>query len=134
MTNRSILVCDADESILDLLGDVFTDDGAIVTSAQGGQACLDLLRGGNFELIFQALVMPDVDGWDVLSYLRSRRTDLLRRLVLMTGYTYDTFTIRRLERLGLPALFKPFDLDELKTMAYRTLQAVETSKPRRIAA
>lgn len=133
LEGRSILVSDTDETILDLLTDVFADDGARVTRAAGGQASLDALRTGRFDLILQALVLPDVDGWDVLNFLRSRRPELLDRLVLMTGYTYDPFTVRRLERLGLPALFKPFDLDELRSLAQQTVQAADRKQQRRAA-
>jgi DNA-binding NtrC family response regulator len=133
LENRSVLVCDADESILDLLEDVYADQGAVVTRAQGGQHSLDVLRTGQFDLIIQGLVMPDVDGWDVLSFLRSRRPDLMNRLVLMTGYTYDKFTVRRIERLHLPALYKPFDLDDLYTITQKTLWNAERTQRRTAA-
>jgi two-component system response regulator HydG len=133
LQDRSILVCDVDETILDLLTDVFSDEGASVTQAHGGQNALTLLRNGWFDLIVQALVMPDVDGWDVLGYLRSRRPDLVNRLVLMTGYTYDPFTVHRIERLHLPALYKPFDLDELRGTVHQTLHAAERTQRRTAA-
>lgn len=133
LEGRSILVCDVDETILELLTDVFADEGAVVTRAHGGQKSLDALRGGTFDLIVQALVMPDVDGWDVLGFLRSRRPELVNRLVLMTGYTYDPYTIRRLERLHLPALFKPFDLDELRNVVHSALYNAEVAQRRTAA-
>lgn len=133
LQDRSILVCDADESILDLLEDVFSEDGARVTRAQSGQRALAALRHGRFDLLIQALVLPDVDGWDVLSFLRSRRPDLLHRLVLMTGHTYDPFTVHRLERLGLPALYKPFDLDDLQNITQQALRTAERTRRRTAA-
>ena len=133
LQGRSILVCDVDEMILEMLADVFSEEGAKVMQAHGGQKSLDALRAGRFDLIVQALVLPDVDGWDVLSFLRSRRPELLSRLVLMTGYTYDPYTIRRIERLNLPALYKPFDLDELRNVVHETLYAVERTQRRSAA-
>ena len=133
LQGRSILVCDVDETILEMLTDVFSEEGATVTQAQGGQESLNALRTGRFDLVIQALVLPDVDGWDVLSFLRSRRPELVNRLVLMTGYTYDPYTIRRIERLNLPALYKPFDLDEIRNVAHETLYSAERTQRRTAA-
>ncbi len=133
LQGRTILVSDVDESILALLTDVFRNDGAEVVSALGGQAAINAMLSGRFDLIVQALVLPDVDGWDVLHFARTRRPDLVERMIFMTGCLHDGETAGRLQSLTRPVLFKPFDLDHLRTVARNTLETAET-KPIRTAA
>jgi DNA-binding NtrC family response regulator len=130
---KRILVSDIDDSIVGLLSDVFVEEGATVIEAIGGEASLEAVKTGRFDLIIQALVMPNVDGWDVLSFVRARRPELLGRMILMTGYTYDPYTVRRIHNLQMPALFKPFDLDELRKTAHETLYVAELNSTRSAA-
>ena len=133
LQDQSVLICDQDAAILDLLTDVFEEQGALVTQALSGKTVIDTLRWKSFDLILQALVLPDLNGWDVLRFVRTYRPDLSNRVIMMTGYTYDPETVQRIKRENHPALFKPFDFDQLREIAYTTLRAFEPD-PKRIAA
>ncbi len=76
---QTILVVDDDPVQRRLLETVITRSGMAVITAPGGQPALDLVRGPRGEeisLILLDLVMPDMDGLEVLAKLRPTHPDL----------------------------------------------------------
>ena len=69
--------------------------------------------------------MPEVGGWAVLNYLKSHKSLLLMRTILMVGYPYQAETITKLRSFSIPVIFKPFDLDDLRDVVCDKLYHVE---------
>ena len=68
-----ILIVEDDEVIRDGLRDVLADEGYCVRTAEHGRAALDVLAAGPEPgLILLDLMMPVMDGWQVLAALRQR--------------------------------------------------------------
>ena len=65
-----VMVVDDEPDIVDLL--LLMLDGADydVTTASGGNDCLEKLKHDVPDLILLDLIMPDLDGWDVLNRIR----------------------------------------------------------------
>ncbi|HKD47313.1 MAG TPA: sigma-54 dependent transcriptional regulator [Rhizomicrobium sp.] len=76
---QTILVVDDDPVQRRLLETVISHSGMAVVTAPGGQPALDLVRGprgDEISLILLDLVMPDMDGLEVLAKLRPTHPDL----------------------------------------------------------
>ncbi|HEX4105879.1 MAG TPA: sigma-54 dependent transcriptional regulator [Rhizomicrobium sp.] len=76
---QTVLVVDDDPVQRRLLETVISRSGMAVLTAPGGQPALDLVRGPRGEevsLILLDLVMPDMDGLEVLAKLRPTHPDL----------------------------------------------------------
>jgi len=76
---QTVLVVDDDPVQRRLLETVISRGGMAVVTAPGGQSALDLVRGPRGEevsLILLDLVMPDMDGLEVLAKLRPTHPDL----------------------------------------------------------
>src|ERR1700678_499027 len=76
---QTVLVVDDDPGQRRLLETVISRSGMAVVTAPGGQPALDLVRGSRGEevsLILLDLVMPDMDGLEVLAKLRPTHPDL----------------------------------------------------------
>ena len=72
-----ILIVEDDEVIRDGLRDVLADEGYRVRTAAHGRAALQILADGPEPgLILLDLMMPVMDGWQVLAALRQRRADI----------------------------------------------------------
>ena len=65
---RRILVVDDDPDVLRLFTRMLhvCDDVLEVVTVSSGEQALDELRGSVFDLVFLDVVMPDMDGWQVL--------------------------------------------------------------------
>jgi CheY-like chemotaxis protein len=80
----SVLVVDDDADIRQALCEVFESEGLAVRSASNGRQALALVRERAPDLILLDLMMPEMNGWEVLDALRG--TDAARRVVVMSAY------------------------------------------------
>lgn len=64
-----ILVVEDDQALRDLYVQILKEEGYEVTSAIDGQAGLDAMRAGGYNLVLLDLVMPKLDGIMVLTKL-----------------------------------------------------------------
>ncbi|MDP7602849.1 MAG: response regulator [Alphaproteobacteria bacterium] len=65
-----ILVVDDIESNRDLLGRRLLADGHQVAMAESGEEALDMLAGGDFDLVLLDLMMPGLNGYEVLAHMK----------------------------------------------------------------
>jgi CheY-like chemotaxis protein len=82
---RRILVVDDDAAVRTVLRALLAREGYAVVDASHGEEAVDRLeRGEPFDLVLTDLVMPDVNGWEVLRAVRRLRPGL--PVVLVTGW------------------------------------------------
>src|SRR5215218_1881023 len=106
---RRVLVVDDDRPCRELLCEALEDEGYEVRGATNGRAGLELLHDWRPDLIVLDLLMPDMDGLAFRSEQRGNGfTDIPVLLVLAARDL-----AAQAEALGLSALSKPFQLDEL---------------------
>jgi len=84
---RRVLVVDDEPSALALIRGALEPEGVEVVTAQGGREALDWAEHGRLvDLVVCDLVMPDIDGFDVIAALkRNHRTSSLP-IVVCTGH------------------------------------------------
>ncbi len=126
LAGKRVLIVDDSPHITMLLRDVFGSCGATVAVANSGRDAMVQLQVDSFDLMLLDLVMPEPDGWEVLRFARQIKPDLLERTVLLTGDRYNRHTVRDICDAELPAVFKPFALDDLRAAACDTLFRAET--------
>ncbi len=84
MDSAKILVVDDEESILQSLTRIFKREGHEVLTAGEGKAALDLLRKEPFNVLVTDLVMPGMDGSDLLKAARAISPET--EVIMMTAY------------------------------------------------
>jgi DNA-binding response OmpR family regulator len=122
-----LLVVDDDPANLDLLSRRLTRQGYEITTAAGGQEALDLLNQQNFDLVILDMLMPGINGLQVLKKLKSDPG--LRAIPVIMISALDS-TDRVVECIALGAedyVFKPFNPILLKA---RVSAALEKSRLR----
>ncbi|HBH89951.1 response regulator [Ponticaulis sp.] len=122
-----ILVVDDDDRIRDLTRRFLSNLGYHVTAANGGVTAKKLLEQLLFDLIVLDVMMPQVDGFELLEHLR--QTDKTTPVIMLTarGETTD-----RIEGLKLGAddyLTKPFEPEELALRIAAVLRRVVVEEP-----
>ena len=112
---KSILIVDDEPAmrhvVVDALSDFYT-----IACAENGRDALELLAAENFDLVITDLLMPEMDGIELLMALRKTKPDL--KLIAMSGGGASKHfdVLRAAQKLGsCPVLRKPFQLDELRT-------------------
>jgi two-component system nitrogen regulation response regulator GlnG len=121
MTPPSILIADDEELIRRVLADTLGEAGfAVATSASGDEAWRQLQTGA-FALAFVDIRMPRLNGLDLLQHAQDAK--LSTPIIIMTGQTTLTNAVEAIKRGAFDYLPKPFDLDEVRTLTARALEA-----------
>ncbi len=81
--NSRVLTVDDSRAVRIFLSDVLTRHGALVDEAGTGGEALDRCAEGSYDLILLDLLLPDMDGIEVLR--RLRESDAETPVVLLTG-------------------------------------------------
>lgn len=109
---RRALICEDDPSIRKLVATVVRREGFEVDVAEEGAAGMKKMTDGCYDLLVLDLMMPGVDGYAVVDFLKSHHPERLKRVIVMTAVT-DAL------RDEFPApvctvMAKPFDVDALR--------------------
>ena len=115
-----ILVVDDEESIRDLLRLVLTGEGYSVVTANDGEEAIEHLEAQRFDLVITDLVMPTVNGVEVLR--AAKRIDPNYPVIIITGFP-SAETVTELVRLGAgDYLTKPFTIDVVVATVAKLLE------------
>lgn len=107
----SILLADDDEELCELLMDYLGDEGFATTCVHDGRAALDAATGDDYEVLILDVMMPGLNGFDVLRELRARAVNL--PVLMLTARGEDIDRIVGLELGADDYLPKPFNPREL---------------------
>ena len=112
MSDR-VLVVDDDEAIRTLLSAVLKRKGFAVETVRNGKDAIQKIRTTEYAAILLDLMMPEVDGYDVIAHLERTAPDVLCDCVIVVS-AVSTKDLERLEGKSILRIIrKPFDLDEL---------------------
>jgi DNA-binding response OmpR family regulator len=122
--SKKILVVEGDADLANLAAAGLRDLGHEVTIADDGHVALDLATRRGFDLIVLDLMLPRIDGLEIVRRIQAHET---RTPVLMlTSRAADVDRIVALEIGGGDYLVKPFAVTELVARVEALLQRVET--------
>jgi CheY-like chemotaxis protein len=93
-----------------------------VSEAAGGQEALDMLRSQVFHLVLLDILMPDVDGFQVLEQMQSDQ-QLAQIPVIMVSAVEEEKDVRKCMAMGaVDYITKPFDVDVLQDRVSNNLK------------
>ncbi|QYO67444.1 response regulator transcription factor [Leptolyngbya sp. 7M] len=110
MSDTKVLIIDDDEELCELVSEYLSVEGFEVSAVHDGEAGLSKARTGNYDLAILDVMMPKLNGFDVLRNLRE--TSMLPVLML-TARGDDMERIVGLEIGADDYLPKPFNPREL---------------------
>lgn len=111
MTQDTILIVDDEPAIVQVIHERLAREGFAVVSAHNGEAALSALEHHRPDLIILDLMLPDVDGFEVLRRLRQSGYDL--PVIVLTARDDDVDVIVGLELGADDYVVKPFNPREL---------------------
>jgi CheY-like chemotaxis protein len=127
-TNASILVVDDDEANRDILSRRLIKEGYTVTAADSGKSALDMLRLEVYDLVLLDIMMPGIDGYEVLKRIKSEPA-LYNTAVIMVTALSDAINVKRCLELGAADYIgKPFELTFLKSRIWQAVHSLGKSR------
>ena len=119
--NANILVVDDQAANVKLLEQMLRDDGyRLVASTMDPQAVCGLHRDNHYDLILLDLLMPGMDGFQVMEALKESETDGYLPVLVITAQ--PDHKLRALAAGAKDFVAKPFDLIEVKTRIRNMLE------------
>jgi len=125
MSNRTLLVVDDEEAILNMFEQAFSLDGYKVRTAESAEEALELLKGEKIQVMFLDLHMPGMNGVDLCKEIRKDFPIAIIHAV--TGYSYSSlFEIADCSEAGFDDYFtKPADLKMLLRAAQDAFEKID---------
>ncbi|MBW4519169.1 MAG: SpoIIE family protein phosphatase [Scytolyngbya sp. HA4215-MV1] len=118
----SILVVDDVEANRDLLSRRLERQGYLVTVAEDGRQAIALVQSQHFDLILCDIFMPEVDGYEVLAYVKTDPSLRHIPVIVVTALNEVESVVRCIELGAEDYLLKPFNPTILKARVNACLE------------
>ena len=117
---RKILIVDDDHAFQVGTTALLEDHGYAAGNAGSGEEALRVLSGTRYDLILTDLVMPGINGIELLSKIRTSQPDL--PIIMVTGFASVPTAVEAMRRGAYDYVTKPSDNDELLIKIRRALE------------
>jgi DNA-binding response OmpR family regulator len=113
MRNKTVLVIDDEQGVLAVIKKRLEIEGYKVITAANGNSGFDLALKSKPSLILLDIMLPDMDGLEVLRKIKSKN-DIASVPVIMLTAKGESKTMFEAQDLGaVDYIIKPYDLKEL---------------------
>jgi DNA-binding NtrC family response regulator len=109
--NHRILIADDEEIMRDVLSDLLSSESYKVDLAETGSQALEMAREKDYGVILLDLMMPDMDGLQVLEELRKSEDSPVA--VVLTAFASVDKAVKATKLGAFDFIAKPFKNDEL---------------------
>ena len=115
-----ILVIDDDPAILDVIAEILKTNDYVVVTAPNGKSGITKLEGDSFDLVLTDLIMPDISGMDILSYVTENLPKTL--CIILTGYGTISSSVEAMKKGAFDYISKPITSNELLLVVEKTFK------------
>src|SRR6476659_2256296 len=120
MSEPVVLVVDDDRANLESVARIFQKEGVATLTATSGQEAMDLLRRPEVAVLVTDLMMPVMDGGELLRAARAIRPDV--EVVLMTAYGTVETAVAAMKDGAYDFITKPLKRQVLVKTVQRALE------------
>jgi len=114
-----ILVVDDEDVLRQMLTDVLQEEGFDVEIARNGFEAIGKINKNHFDLIITDVMMPEVDGIEVLK--KAKEIDPDSDVIVMTGYASVETAVQSMRLGAVDYITKPFNIDHIKIIVNRSI-------------
>ena len=110
---KKILIVDDEQDLLDVIQLILNLNGYETLTAEGGAECLATLAQQTVDLVILDIMMPKVDGWEVLRQLKSHGKAETIPVMLLTAKAQPIDKMLGLNVFGVKEyVTKPFSIND----------------------
>ena len=124
---KNVLVVEDEKLVAMDIKKIINTEGHEVITAPNGIDALRIIEDSHVDLVFLDLVLPDINGVEILKGIKKAKRDL--PVVIITGYPDSEIMNQALELGPISALKKPFNREQIRDLL-KILLAPATSSGR----
>jgi len=118
--NVRVLIVDDDESYRTTLCTLLETEGFIVDAVSDGIQAINVVQKNSFEIVLLDVKMPNVDGLEVLKFVKEHYPDT--ETIMLTGTGDVRIAVESIKMGAYDYLTKPCSFDELLATLNRTME------------
>ena len=122
MSRKKILIVEDEPSLLEVLRYNLEREGYTVLLASSGQQALEMAVAEAPDLITLDVILPDIDGWDVLRKLRNQSRTRYIPVIFLTAKNMEVDEVVGLELGADDFISKPFSMARLRARIKNALR------------
>jgi two-component system OmpR family response regulator len=115
-----ILIVDDDKAICDFMQSLLEKDGFIVKTLGDPTLVEDEVRQGDYHVLILDLMMPKMDGIEVLKKIRTIDSDIA--VVIFTAHPNLDSAVASMKLDAVDYIKKPFNVDEFREVLARVMK------------
>jgi two-component system OmpR family response regulator len=115
-----ILVVDDDRAICDYMETFLTKDGFYVQTISDPARAVAEVKDGGYHLVVLDLMMPKIDGVEVLKRIRKVDSDIA--VIIFTGFASLDTAVQSMKLDAVDYLKKPFNPEEFRAVVDRVMR------------
>ena len=127
MNNKQALVIDDEQSVLDSVSRILTEDTYEVDTSLSGRQGLRKALEADYDIVLTDIRMPDIGGMRVLRDVKRAKPAL--PVVIITGYATVRSAVQAMKLGAADYLEKPFTPEQLLKAVRSALEAAATQEP-----
>ena len=118
-----LLIIDDERGIRNTLKEILADEGHEVDVAENGKLGLEMAQAKSFDLIFSDIKMPEMDGIEFLTALKSGDEPSDAPIVMISGHGDVETAVQALKLGAYDFLLKPLDLNRILITTKNALES-----------
>jgi two-component system response regulator AtoC len=116
-----ILVVDDDTGVREALSEFLLSLGYVVVAVENGEEALAEYEKGDFDVVMADLIMPNMDGMELLRRIRGIKNNEVIFLMI-TGHPSISTAVEAINRGADDYITKPFHLEDVKLRISKALE------------
>ena len=118
-----LLIIDDERGIRNTLREILADEGFEVDVAENGKQGLEMAQAKAYDLIFTDIKMPEMDGIELLTALKSGEEAIETPIVMISGHGDVETAVQALKIGAYDFLLKPLDLNRILITTKNALES-----------
>ena len=118
-----LLIIDDERGIRNTLREILADEGFEVDVAENGKQGLEMAQAKAYDLIFTDIKMPEMDGIELLTALKSGEEVIETPVVMISGHGDVETAVQALKIGAYDFLLKPLDLNRILITTKNALES-----------
>jgi DNA-binding NtrC family response regulator len=118
--SKSILIVEDEETLRESIKRIFTKEGYAVDTAESAEKGLELLTTAVYDVIISDIILPGIDGIEMLGKVREQIPDQI--VIIVTAYASLDTSVKALRAGAYDYIMKPIIHEEIKQIVRNALR------------